>query len=392
MPTIAKTKIVSDLVPMALRGLAELYDPQSHLFVYQIKDGLRIRTHVHQTFVYSAITALGLRRSRQHGWKDIPADETQVIAATVKLIDQRQRPGDIGLLLWADAIVGPAHSDSLLKDVGQLVQTSTIDSMSTMELAWLLTGLCYLPTDTPRAAEIEQWARSLSQAIRRRHRQATGLFAHRTGGAWPASVRNEIGNFADQIYATYALTAFHERFDHVEALACAVRCARRLCALQGPLGQWWWHYHSRHGFVAAKYPVYGVHQDGMAPMALIKLARLSGEDFSESIGRGLNWLFGANELGTAMVEWDHGIVWREIQLQTSVLPLRYGAMAAAQLGLSGVTELFNSTSLLQRNDEMFSYHLGWLLYAFADARSRHILGGSPESTMMPSRSSVATEY
>jgi hypothetical protein len=371
---------------MAVRGLAELYDPQSHLFAYQIKAGGRIKTHVHQTFVYSAITALGLHRARQCGWTDIPADEARVVAATVELIDQRQRPGDIGLLLWADAKIGPAHSDQLLQIVGKLVEPSAMDDMSTMELAWLLTGLCYLPEDAKRTADIRRWAMCLGEAIQNRHHNETGLFAHRTQGRWPASVRNEIGNFADQIYATYALTSWYERFDQPEALLCAVHCARRLCEFQGPLGQWWWHYHARHGFVAANYPVYGVHQDGMAPMALIKLSQLSGEDFSPSIRLGLNWLLGVNELGTPMVEWDRGIVWREIRLQRHVAPLRYAAMVAAQVGLSRATEVLNSANLFTRNDEMFSYHLGWLLYAFADSRARQLLDGTLESTEMRSTS------
>lgn len=357
---------VSTLVELAVHGLAELYDPQSRLFSYQFANDGRRETHVHQTFVYSAITALGLHQARLHDCGELPADEPDVIAATVNLIDQRRRPGDIGLLLWADAKVGPHHSKCLLAEVEKVIRSEVLPSLSTMELAWLLTGLCYLPPNSMRAAEIERWAQDLWQTLESRHCENTGLFVHRTGGKGFNTIRNRIANFADQIYSVYALTAFHERFDHRAALSCAIRCVQRLCQLQGPLGQWWWLYQATHGLVASRYPVYGVHQDGMAPMALKKLASLSDLDFSDSIGRGLDWLFSQNELGIEMVDRERGMVCREIKRRNHGAPTRYATMLAAECGMPQLTRCLDSGNRFVQNREMFSYHLGWLLYAFAD--------------------------
>ena len=60
-----------------------------------------------------------------------------------------------------------------------------------------------------------------------------------------------------------------------------------ICELQGPDGQWWWHYDTRTGKVVEGYPVYSVHQDSMAPMALLDLEDAGGPQHSEAITRGL---------------------------------------------------------------------------------------------------------
>jgi len=73
-------------------------------------------------------------------------------------------------------------------------------------------------------------------------------------------------------------------------------CAEAICRMQGPSGQWWWHYDARNGRIFERYPVYAVHQDGMAPMALFALGEVARLDFSEPIYKGLAWISGNNEL------------------------------------------------------------------------------------------------
>ena len=66
---------------------------------------------------------------------------------------------------------------------------------------------------------------------------------------------------------------------------------RRSVARQGPAGQWWWHYDRRTGRVVERYPVYAVHQDAMAPMALLALERRgAASTCATPIARGLAWL------------------------------------------------------------------------------------------------------
>jgi hypothetical protein len=123
----------------------------------------------------------------------------------------------------------------------------------------------------------------------------------------------------------------------------AAECARRLCGLQGPQGQWWRAYDVRKGTVAERYPVYAVNQDGAMPAALTLLARVApGPHLEEASRRGLHWLFGANELGVSLVDEEHGVL------------------------LGGIGRQGEDFELLR---EMRAYHPGRCLHALALAES-----------------------
>ena len=66
------------------------------------------------------------------------------------------------------------------------------------------------------------------------------------------------------------------------------------------------------GEVASMYPVFSVHQDAMAPMVLFAVGEVTGEDFREPIYKGLEWIGGANELGTDLRDTTNNLVWRRI--------------------------------------------------------------------------------
>src|SRR5208337_2321146 len=125
-----------------------------------------------------------------------------------------------------------------------------------------------------------------------------GFFGHlNTKRSLAGRLRGQIGSFADQLYPIYALSKFATSFHVKEPLALALECAKAICRAQGKLGQWWWLYDSRTGRVLSRYPVYSVHQHGMAPMGLFALQEATGQNFTEAIYRGLQWVYGTNELG-----------------------------------------------------------------------------------------------
>src|SRR5581483_9226727 len=108
----------------------------------------------------------------------------------------------------------------------------------------------------------------------------------------------------------YAFSKLAKPFGIEEPLGEALKCANAVCLAQGNLGQWWWLYDSHNGQLSSHYPVYSVHQHGMAPMALFALEHASGQRFTESIYKGLQWAYGANELGASMRETAHNLIWR----------------------------------------------------------------------------------
>lgn len=359
-------QLSTKLVRLALQGLPPLYDEQQKLFVYKMDQGQRVATPLASTITYTAITLLGLRRARQGGWNGVAINEAETLEALVQYVEKIPRPGDLGLILWADAHCEGRHKRLLVEAIKPQSQASTLAQLPTMELAWLLIGFCYTQQRSGAEGETEKLALTFYEAVKSRFNPKTGLFCHRQEGTWPARIRNQIGNFADQIYSVYALSLFYEVFGSPEALQGALQCARQLCAFQGEQGQWWWHYQARQGVVASFYPVFAVHQDGMAPMALLKLAAVSQQSFQPAIQRGLRWLFGQNELGVEMVDWQRDLIWRDIELARPISPLRYLSMGLADLGLTGVTRRLNALPMRRVNYEMRSYELGWLLYAFSE--------------------------
>jgi hypothetical protein len=276
-----------------------------------------------------------------------------------------ERTGVLGLIIWADAHCEARHQQAILAAVKPHLRPEKLAQMTTMELAWLLTGLSYAYQRSRFNQHDEGGIFKVYDALRENFNSASGLFHHRRTGIGATRFRNHIGNFADQIYSVYALSTFHQVFDSPTALALALQCAQRLVELQGSEGQWWWHYHGHNGGVVAGYPVFGVHQDGMAPMALFKLAAMSGRNFNFAIQRGLAWLLGENELRLPMIDWNRCLVWRAIELRGLRKYLHYvpGGWSAFP------SKAFDGVYGFKLMAETRPYELGWLLYAFADQLS-----------------------
>ena len=67
-----------------------------------------------------------------------------------------------------------------------------------------------------------------------------------------------------------------------------------------------------------------------------------------------------------IIDWDRNIVWRDIEWPQPRASLRCISIATAELGWEKTTRWLDSIASYKLNYEMRSYHLGWLLYAFAD--------------------------
>ncbi len=160
-------------------------------------------------------------------------------------------------------------------------------------------------------------------------------------------------SFNNLVYPLYSLSDYASTRKNAGARAreTVAACAEALAAEQGPLGQWWWTY-DRFGGIAMRYPVYGVHQDGMAPMALKRASAALGSPtrFDAAIEKSLRWVFGENELRARLVDEERGVVWRSIRCPWLVQKLRQ---------VTGFTpEVF-----LRVKKECRSYHLAWILHA-----------------------------
>jgi hypothetical protein len=346
---------------LALRGLAVMFNEKQGLFCYRTRlMGLRI---VNEGFSrrYSLIALIGLHRLETLGIPvHMPINRTldKIAASWGKL----ENAGDFGLLLWASALISPSCVEALLDrhdPIPILQQCRDAREGLTTELSWLLTGLSVLSLKQPRLPEA--W-----EALARRTYQqlmdncgASGLFGHMSSRLFQTPFRARIGCFADQAYPIYALSKFAGAFNNISALIAARRCGEAILSLQGEQGQWWWQYDSLKGEVAGYYPVYSVHQDGMAPMALHALSQATNISFDESVEKSLAWISGRNELQFNMLDFERNLIWRAIR------PPKW-AIRHEMLCRAVHLPLSSHPQALSVWYECRPYHLGWLIYAFAD--------------------------
>jgi len=354
---------IGELNDLAVRGLVTMFDAESRLFCYRLRcresgwvqEGLSHR--------YTMMTLLGLHQYEVKG-KQSPVEVRPVLERLLDDTGWIDNLGDLGLLLWACALLWP---ERLRRTCASVDVRSAIHRFRegregrTMELAWLLSGIAHARLAWPgELPELTDLAAETYRLLKKNHGKH-GIFGHLARNrTFAGALRGHIGSFADQVYPIYALTKFAEAYRAPAALQMARTCAEAICQAQGPLGQWWWHYNSATGKVFERYPVYSVHQDGMAPMALFALGEATQADFTEPIYRGLRWIAGQNELGCDLrVPGDH-IIWRSVFHGSRHRRISSRARTAAGLGRSG-----ESTEDLKTTFECRPYHFGWLLYAFA---------------------------
>jgi hypothetical protein len=297
---------------------------------------------------YSLICALGLQRAARAGHQ-VPVDPDALLQLAVDEIAAPDlTPGDLGLLLWADARASGRWHDKVAFTLHGRVGAAFPD-LDGLELSWIVIGAAESGADV-----------LLDDALARqlRRQEASGLFRHRDAGR-----RARFPNFATQVYGILAL-ALAARHGREQALAAARRAADRLLALQLPDGGWPWIYDAAKGRVVEPYEVYSVHQDAMAPMALIELGEVTGDDrYLAAAIRGLDWVFGQNPLGREMLDRDAGILYRSIRRRRGFdRAVLYVNTAGA---LTGYVPFAGFRGPLEVNPTDRPYHLGWVLEAWS---------------------------
>ena len=353
--------MVQHLVAAAAAGVVQMFDRDRQLFCYRLKKTDRGLVQEGLSGRYTVITLLGLHQLEQAGFAS-PIDTKPVLKALLADPDWVDNIGDLGLLLWLCALATPeklAELDSRLCVTSALRRYRDARKGLTMELAWFLSGLCHWALAQPaKLADLRTLAFE-TYGMLQSNRGSSGLFGHAGKGSTAGWIRGRIGSLADQLYPVYAMTKLSEAYGDDGAAKGALECARVLCATQGSLGQWWWHYDASSGRVVQGYPVFSVHQHGMVPMTLLALGDALQVDFSPWIYKGLRWIHSENELGFDMEDVSANVIWRSIYQPT--LKKLWNAALNAGIG----REENRSGNDLRILFECRPYELGWLLYAFA---------------------------
>lgn len=377
MPARAATDVVAfheRVASLCVDRLKEAFSPASSLFDRQIRDGQWGATLGTEELTSTAICLIGLHRAGIAA-SAIGFEPRRALQSMCGAVKRHAYPGGLGLVVWANAVWDEFPIDALMHECGlSLADTrALVAPLTTMETAWLLSGLiheCRRSGTTARSAKDAVLAELLG-----RFQAETRIFHHASDRA-PVRhrLRRHIANFADQIYSVQALAFAAIADGHGAARDAADRAAGRLVELQGPLGQWWWHYSPRTGDVAQSFPVYSVHQHAMGPMALMAVAAAGGTDHREAVSLSHRWIQ-HNELGVDLLDLRAGTLWRDIEPRESELE-KLATHSRSLLGL-GEPDLDKRRARLTVNRETRPYEWAWCLYAGAIAggqtRERHVV-------------------
>ncbi len=309
---------------------------------------------------YALIVALGLaQRERAVQWRVLGGSGASDLAIRgAKRAEASEDLGAVALGAWAAAEVAGRADEGLFDRLERAIGSDA--AIDTVICAWALTaavaGLPYRDTS------------ELAKAAAKRLRAAqspAGLFPHRLPDTAIGRLRRHVGCFADQIYPIQALARFAVAFADERALAAANACAARIVSCQGREGQWAWHYDVRDGSVVECYPVYSVHQHGMAPMGLLDLLQAGGNDYLEAVIKGVAWLDRHPETSAQLVSNDVHMIWRKVARREPRKVVRTIASVATAtapgLRIPAVDAVFPANRI---DYECRPYELGWLLYAW----------------------------
>ena len=349
-------ELVDELAEISIVGLGRMHaEPGERLVRTMRLDGSGEPIPEGESLRYTAIALLGLQYVEEEDQRRALSGRTAKETRDLLLAEAGsiQGIGDLALAVWSGAEAGAPESVAAAARLVELLHST--ERVYTVELAWALTALSTLGD----AEEARSAARRLLSA-RRSDRALFPRHAPPAGG-----YRDHVGCFADQVYPIQALSRYASTTGDGEALEAAATCANCVCALQGAEGQWWWHYDVRHDQVVEGYPVYSVHQDSMAPMALFELAEAGGPLHGDAIASGLDWLRSPAETEARLVDPGRAAIWRKIDRSGPNKLVRATRALLSRIHPSLRAGFLDSLLAPSRVDwECRPYHLGWILYAW----------------------------
>lgn len=353
--------LIGRLVDVSVRGLPGMFRTESRCFAHTRRRGTAGLELAGTSVRYGAISLLGLRHVGELEQRAALGGESAVEYAErlAAQVERHAKLGDVALITWAAAECGAPGLPRCLARLRALWAQS--GNAYVVETAWVLSAL----VAGRDAQDTRQEAEQVRHALVRSLAHGSPLFPHWIEPGRAPFGRRHVGCFADQVYPIQALARYHTAFGDARALEVANACAARICELQGAGGQWWWHYDARNGSLLEGYPVYSVHQDAMAPMALLDLAEAGGEDFAEPIRTGLRWMERAPEVGHSLIDDEIPLIWRKVarrEPRKATRRLRAGLSALhPALRWRWLDERFPPTEI---DWESRPYHLGWVLHAW----------------------------
>ncbi len=368
-PTVSD--IVRQLRSIAVHSLARMYRPEERLFAFRLRKNGEGEVLEGVSRRYTATALIGLADED----RDIVAEvlgkhrPQDVCGRLITDIGDSKKLGEVALTAWAAKMLQHPHASKAVEVLRKMDPAG--GAYPTVELSWALTALVI---DAGKATDMALAERTADTLIAR-FKQKSAMFSHAPAKKGLSALRSHVSCFADFVYPIQSLSYYRKATGDTRAAEIARDCAERMCRLQGLNGQWWWHFDVRTGRMLERYPVYSVHQDSMAPMALFALAEACGQDHSESIEKGLRWLVNPAEKTESLIDVERNVIWRKLaRREPNKLARRLHAAASRlhpTIRLPAVDVAFPPNTV---DYETRPYHMGWILHAWP---------GSPDNLGMP---------
>ena len=361
---------LADLVPLARGLLATMVDESSDLFVHKATLGEGRMEKRGNNPLYTAMSLIGLCADRgRSGPDDLLAESDDAFEALWRSVERTADHSLLGAATWAFALRGDGRARELSVSLERRVRPRAAQSMS---LGLVLSGLAVAASAFPDLRDrLHGFADRCALELERRFSPEARLFRHSAPTlSHRHALYSRVTSFATQVYPMHGLVQRTRAFE-ASLPPSVAQTAVALVEAQGPLGQWWWMYSAKTGVVLEPYPVFSVHQDAMAYMALAPLQELGIGNYERPLSLGLRWLFGKNELGVSLIAPDSLAIFRGIQRRGSDPDGPWGisnrnriqiALASRRWGqLRGMDS--SPTAALEVLRECRPYEFGLLLYA-----------------------------
>jgi len=353
-------------VPALARKCSELlksmFDEPRSLFAYstRIKDGRFVNDFSHPALYRYTINAIaGIQQAKFFHELDWNVDKNIEDFLGLNWL-KVNNAADNGLLLYVLAAACHPDGQSQLSRVERVVNDENgLTKLNLQEICWMLAGLT-------KYAEVHGDPRSESRAKKCWSILDRYYFNHDTFLPFHSlqSYRRGLTSFGGVAYFLWSVFHYARVFEDREARTIFQEGVRRVTALQGPRGEWPWFINANDAVVLDWYQLYSVHQDSMAMLFLLPALDSGIAEARTAIRNSYRWLWGNNELGAVMILDNPFFIYRSIRQKTTFeRGQRYlRALGSHSLGWRAKPL---PASCLEINHECRSYHIGWLLFAWA---------------------------
>lgn len=361
----SQTKNASQPLPQILTDclglLRAMYDEDRAVFSFstEVQNGEYVNDFNHHLHIrYSINTLLGLQKLSEFYVTDWDV-RGSIHAFLDRQIDHVTNLGDQGLLLYLLARMQHPHLDDYYQRFIGSEKCSYSAAEPVQNLCWRLIGL----SECARAG-IDGAAKQAEQHFLLLHKHyfcRDSLFVRHNR----QPLRGDFVSFGAMVYWLKALHHYSDVTGDAYAQIILKQGVAHLLEKQLPDGGWPWFYFAKTGRIMDAYEIYSVHQDAMAHLFLMPAEALGVEGCEMAIRQSTLWLHGQNDLGEPSIAHNPFLIYRSIRRREDKARARRFARAMFNR-LLWREEGNIAPQKLEWNRECRSYHIGWLLYAWAD--------------------------